>query len=125
VVLTGDLSFLHDGNGFLADRLPDVVFVVVDNNGGGLFDLLPQATHAPGFDRLFVSPHGRNLRDLAAFHGLVPAALSSIGELGPELEQRLTSGGCHALVVPVDREADLKRRQALDEVARSVVSALS
>jgi 2-succinyl-5-enolpyruvyl-6-hydroxy-3-cyclohexene-1-carboxylate synthase len=125
VVLAGDLSFLHDGNGFLADRLPDVVFMVVDNNGGGLFDLLPQATHAPGFDRLFVSPHGRNLRDLAAVHGLAPATVSSISELGPELEQRLAAGGCHALVIPVDREADLKQRQALDEVARSVVSGIS
>ena len=125
LVLTGDLSLLHDGNGFIADQLPDVVFLVVDNNGGGLFDLLPQATHAPGFDRLFVTPHGRHLATYADFHGLNADTLSSIGGLVPELEQRLEAGGCHALVIPVDREADLKRRQALDEVARSLVTSLS
>ncbi|MEX1124418.1 MAG: hypothetical protein WEE53_02015, partial [Acidimicrobiia bacterium] len=125
VVLTGDLSLLHDGNGFVSDDLPDVVFVVVDNNGGGLFDLLPQATHAPGFDRLFVTPHGRDLLGFAAFHGLSAVAVNSIGELGTELDQRLEAGGCHVLVIPVDREADLKRRQALDEVARSVVAGIS
>ena len=125
VVLIGDLSLLHDGNGFLADQLPDAVFVVVDNNGGGLFDLLPQATHAPGFDRLFVTPHQRDLTGLAAFHGLSAARVASIGDFAPELEQRLGAGGCHLLVVPVDREADLKLRQALDDVARSVVREIS
>jgi 2-succinyl-5-enolpyruvyl-6-hydroxy-3-cyclohexene-1-carboxylate synthase len=125
VVLTGDLSLLHDANGFLSDQLPNAVFVVVDNNGGGLFDLLPQAIHAPGFDRLFVTPHRRDLLGLAAFHGLNATTLASVGELGPEMEQRLETGGCHLLVIPVDREADLKRRQALDEVARSVVSGIS
>jgi len=125
VVFTGDLSLLHDSNGFIADQLPDVVFVVVDNNGGGLFDLLPQATHAPGFDRLFVAPHERDLMDLAVFHGLDAARVGSIGELVPELERRLEVGGCQVLVIPVDREADLKRRQALDEVARSVVTGIS
>ena len=125
VVLTGDLSLLHDANGFLSDQLPNAVFVVIDNNGGGLFDLLPQATHAPGFDRLFVTPHQRDLLGLAAFHGLDATTVASVGELGPELEQRLETGGCHLLVIPVDREADLKRRQALDEVARSVVTGIS
>jgi len=125
VVLTGDLSLLHDGNGFLSDKLPDAVFVVVDNNGGGLFDLLPQATHAPDFDRLFVTPHQRDLLGLAAFHGLSAVTVASMGELAPELERRLGRGGCHVLVIPVDREADLKRRQALDDVARSVVIAIS
>ncbi|HEX2404726.1 MAG TPA: 2-succinyl-5-enolpyruvyl-6-hydroxy-3-cyclohexene-1-carboxylic-acid synthase, partial [Acidimicrobiia bacterium] len=57
VALAGDLSFLHDASGFVVDEIGDVVFVVVDNGGGGLFDLLPQAEHAPAFERLFVTPH--------------------------------------------------------------------
>jgi 2-succinyl-5-enolpyruvyl-6-hydroxy-3-cyclohexene-1-carboxylate synthase len=125
VILSGDLSFLHDGNGFVSDQLPDAVFVVLDNGGGGLFDLLPQATHAPGFDRLFVSPHHRNLVDLAMAHGLTAMTVSSVGELVSELGRRLEAGGCHVLVIPVDREADLKRRQALDDAARSAVSEIS
>jgi len=125
VVLTGDLSLLHDNNGFLTDQLPSAVFVVVDNNGGGLFDLLPQAAHAPGFDRLFVTPHQRDLMGLAAFHGLDAITVATPETLSLEIEQRLASGGCHLVVIPVDREADLKQRQALDEVARSVVAGIS
>ncbi len=125
VVLAGDLSMLHDGNGLIADRLGDVVFVVVDNDGGGLFDLLPTAVHAPEFERLFVAPHGLDLVRLAADHGLPASAAGPVAGLAAELDFRLDDGGAHALVVTVDRERDLKLRRSLDEVARTVVAELS
>jgi 2-succinyl-5-enolpyruvyl-6-hydroxy-3-cyclohexene-1-carboxylate synthase len=125
VVLAGDLSMLHDGNGLIADQLGDVVFVVVDNDGGGLFDLLPQATHAPDFDRLFVTPHGLDLVRLASDHGLAASPAGPVADLASEVDIRLDEGGAHALVVEVDRERDLKLRRSLDDVARSVVAELS
>ncbi|MGB8362829.1 MAG: 2-succinyl-5-enolpyruvyl-6-hydroxy-3-cyclohexene-1-carboxylic-acid synthase, partial [Acidimicrobiia bacterium] len=38
VALTGDLSLLHDSNGFIHEGAFDLTLVVVDNDGGGLFD---------------------------------------------------------------------------------------
>jgi 2-succinyl-5-enolpyruvyl-6-hydroxy-3-cyclohexene-1-carboxylate synthase len=125
VVLAGDLSMLHDGNGLIADDLGDVVFVIVDNDGGGLFDLLPQAVHAPDFDRLFVAPHGLDLVRIAADHGLDATPAGSLADLASEVDSRLGRGGAHALVVNVDRERDLKLRRSLDEAARTVVADLS
>ncbi len=58
MALLGDLSFLHDVSGLvhLAD-LP-CTFVVVDNEGGGIFSFLPQATalEAAQFEQLFGTP---------------------------------------------------------------------
>ncbi len=125
VVLAGDLSMLHDGNGLISDRLGNVVFVVVDNDGGGLFDLLPQAVHAPDFERLFVAPHGLDLVRLAGDRGLQASTAGPIADLASEIDARLDHGGAHALVVAVDRERDLKLRRSLDEMARAVLSELS
>jgi 2-succinyl-5-enolpyruvyl-6-hydroxy-3-cyclohexene-1-carboxylate synthase len=125
VAFCGDLSFLHDSTGFVADHLGDVVFVVVDNGGGGLFDLLPQAEHAPEFDRLFVAPHGLDVSRLAAAYGLDTSIVENAGELGETVGDRVGSGGAHLVVVPVEREADLKTRRSLDDTARAICAGLS
>ena len=124
VALAGDLSFLHDSNGLVMDEHPDAVFVVVDNGGGGLFDLLPQSEHAPAFEKLFVAPHGLDIAAVATAHGISTAELDAPGDLAGEVSARIEQGGVHVVVVPVDREEDLKLRRSLDEVARSAVASL-
>jgi 2-succinyl-5-enolpyruvyl-6-hydroxy-3-cyclohexene-1-carboxylate synthase len=120
VALSGDLSFLHDLGGFVADHTPGLVFVVIDNGGGGLFDLLPQATHAPGYERLFFAPHGRNLVALSAAHGLKAETV------GPDdrLEDRLHSATPLVLVVPVDRHLDVATRRALEAKASEMMGSV-
>jgi len=125
VALAGDLSFLHDAGGLVVDHLGDVVFVVIDNGGGGLFDLLPQAEHAPGFERLFVAPHGLDLRQLTAAYRLGSSVVNRVDELAARVTESIESGGPHVVVVPVDRETDLKLRRSLDDLARAVCSAIS
>jgi 2-succinyl-5-enolpyruvyl-6-hydroxy-3-cyclohexene-1-carboxylate synthase len=61
--LIGDLAYLHDRNGLVLgpdEPRPDLTIVVVDNDGGGIFSQLPQAG-APGFERVFGTPHGVDL----------------------------------------------------------------
>ena len=74
VVLVGDLAYVHDSNALVAlkDRDVDLKIVVVDNDGGGIFSFLPQATALPSdrFERLFGTPLGADVLGLAAAHGL-------------------------------------------------------
>ena len=120
VAFAGDLSFLHDAAGLVADDHGDVVFVVVDNGGGGLFDLLPQAEHAPAFERLFVAPHNLDLSRVASAYNLSADIVEDVADLGATIKSRLDAGGPHVVVVPVDREADLKTRRGLDDTSRAV-----
>jgi 2-succinyl-5-enolpyruvyl-6-hydroxy-3-cyclohexene-1-carboxylate synthase len=121
VAVTGDLAFLYDSNAFLTDRMASIVFLVVDNGGGGLFDLLPQAQHAPDFERLFVTPPGRDLSALAGFHGLGFSTVESVTEVAPELMRAMPNEGVNVVRVKVDRQEDLAIRGALDGAARAVL----
>ena len=74
--LAGDLSVLHDLSAlaFAARTAPPVTFVVVNNDGGGIFHFLPQADPevvAPDvFERHFAAPHGIELVPVAAAFGI-------------------------------------------------------
>ncbi len=73
-VLVGDVAFLHDSSALIGLRYRpiDLHIVVIDNNGGGIFSFLPQASalDASRFELLFGTPHGTDLAALARAHGL-------------------------------------------------------
>lgn len=101
--LLGDLAFLHDTNGLLVpdgEPRPDLTVVVADNNGGGIFRTLEQgaAEFAADFDRVFGTPHDRDLAAIARAHG-VPARVVPLGELAEALRE--PHAGTRVLVVPV------------------------
>jgi 2-succinyl-5-enolpyruvyl-6-hydroxy-3-cyclohexene-1-carboxylate synthase len=116
VGLCGDLCFLHDSNGLLGATAP-ATFVVVDNDGGGIFSYLPPA-ELPEFERLFVTPHGLDLVEVARAHG---AAAERVDDVHKLLEAVQTpADGPRVLVIPVDRAASVARHRALwDAVASS------
>jgi 2-succinyl-5-enolpyruvyl-6-hydroxy-3-cyclohexene-1-carboxylate synthase len=120
----GDLSLLHDANGFLIDRPRDLTLVVANNGGGGLFDTLPQANHAPEYERLFLTPQHRSFAELALLHRLGHATVSDIGDLSQTVTTAVETGGIQIVEVVVDRNDDMAMRRALDDVGRSAVASL-
>ncbi|WP_019875110.1 2-succinyl-5-enolpyruvyl-6-hydroxy-3-cyclohexene-1-carboxylic-acid synthase [Sporichthya polymorpha] len=109
--LMGDLTYLYDRNGLVLgpeEPRPDLTLVVVDNDGGGIFSMLPQAGIA-GFERVFGTPHSLDLVADAAAAG-VPATTATTSA---ELEAALGAGpGLRLIRVRTDRDAaaDLQRR---------------
>ena len=72
IAIVGDLALLHDSNAWLLDPAVDgldLTVVVLDDDGGTIFDLLPPGDFSAQ-RRLFATPHGRDLAHLAALHGL-------------------------------------------------------
>ncbi|HEX9761956.1 MAG TPA: thiamine pyrophosphate-binding protein, partial [Acidimicrobiia bacterium] len=122
LALSGDLSLLHDANGFLRDGDGDLTVVVINNDGGGLFDSLPQAAHAPDYERLFLTPQRRDLAGLARFHGLGYQSAEGLDQLAAIVESRLGSGQESLIEAKVDRSFDLALRRSLDEAGRSAMA---
>lgn len=123
VCVLGDLALFHDQNGLLWSREADlaVIFVLVDNDGGGIFHMLPIAEHEPDFTTFFATPHGLDFRHAAALHGI------DFGDVTPAtLEEEVASaasrGGTSVLRLRTDRVAARARRA---EIASAVTEAVT
>ena len=124
--LLGDLAFLHDHNGLLVgddEPRPDLVLVVVDNDGGGIFGQLEQAG-SRHFERVFGTPLGLDLAAVAkaaAVDGVV--VVDDVTSLVDALDDAAVSGSVRVIVAKVgDRDAEA---QLLRDVQSDVTAALA
>jgi len=95
-LLLGDLSLLHDLNSLaLAARSPGpLVIVVLNNDGGGIFNLLPAKEQGEWFKTLFQLPHGLNFQQAAAQFGVRYACPCSAPALRTEYVEACARQGC-------------------------------
>ena len=76
----GDLAFLHDVSALSHTSNPDLRLFVIDNNGGGIFSTLPQAG-VDGFEKIFGTPHDRDIQAIAKAFGVNASKVSTSAEL--------------------------------------------
>lgn len=121
--LAGDLSMLHDagGLGTLGGPSPDLDFVVLNNDGGGIFSFLPQAKRARSFETLFGTPHGLDFSRLARLYGCAHALLQSADDLGPMLDER--SGGLRLIEARTNRQDNVELHRRIWAAVREAVDA--
>ena len=120
--LVGDLAFLHDAPGLFigpGEPRPDLVLVVANNDGGGIFSLLEQAEHEGPFERVFGTPHGAGLGSLAAAAGLPAVTV----ERARDLAGALRGGGIRVVEVRTSREAGAALRRTLRAACTAAVAA--
>ncbi|CAN5706084.1 2-succinyl-5-enolpyruvyl-6-hydroxy-3-cyclohexene-1-carboxylic-acid synthase [soil metagenome] len=103
--LCGDLTMLHDQNGLLTARDLRVpcVFVVVNNDGGGIFSFLEQAAYPEHFERVFGTPHGADFEAVARVSGCGYERVETSTVLRDSVIARLELGGVHLIEVRTDR----------------------
>jgi 2-succinyl-5-enolpyruvyl-6-hydroxy-3-cyclohexene-1-carboxylate synthase len=112
-IVTGDLGLLHDVGGLAALRgvSTPVRIVVLDNDGGGIFNFLPQESvlDEEEFEALLGTPRGVSVAKAAALFDLPHRRLGSLGDLPDAL-----AAGTGLIEVPVERgtNVELHRRLA-------------
>lgn len=114
VLVAGDLSLLHDTNGFLLTRglRGSLTVVLINNDGGGIFEHLPVAQFEPPFERFFGTPQSVDFARLCATYGVAHTLVRDWRHF-ERLLTKLPVRGVRVLEVLTDRKRDAAFRKAL------------
>jgi 2-succinyl-5-enolpyruvyl-6-hydroxy-3-cyclohexene-1-carboxylate synthase len=104
LVLLGDLAMLHDLNALLAIRRfgLDAKVVVINNDGGGIFQRLPIAAYGAHFQELFKTPHGLNFEGAAKQFDLPYVRIENELAEGRRLDEALARPGAALIEIGGD-----------------------
>lgn len=122
VLLTGDLALLHDTNGFLIRPKfqGHLTILLVNNSGGGIFEMLPVSQFEPPFEDFFAMPQAIAFADLCQTYGVDYALIKNWDQLIAWLNP-LPLTGIRLLELQTNRKTDARWRQdTLNAIARDL-----
>ncbi|WP_026934116.1 2-succinyl-5-enolpyruvyl-6-hydroxy-3-cyclohexene-1-carboxylic-acid synthase [Christiangramia echinicola] len=65
LMITGDLSFFYDSNALWNDHIPsNFRIIVLNNNGGGIFRILPGNKNSENFEKFFETTHNMKAKPI-------------------------------------------------------------
>jgi 2-succinyl-5-enolpyruvyl-6-hydroxy-3-cyclohexene-1-carboxylate synthase len=125
VLLIGDVALAHDVGGLLAATRPGIKLTVVllDNDGGGIFDFLPVSRTEPHerYVEHVATPHGLDFSHAAALYGCGFERATDVEGFRGALERALGAERTSIVHVRTERPANVAlHREVWDAVAQSV-----
>lgn len=108
VLVIGDLSFYHDMNGLLAAKIHNLnlTIILVNNDGGGIFSFLPQASVTEHFEPLFGTPHGLDFAQAVVMYGGRFERVFDWDRFRAAVSEGMSQGGLHVIEVPTVRSSN-------------------
>lgn len=126
VLIIGDISLYHDMNGLLAiQRLNiPVTIVLLNNDGGGIFNRLPIREFKPEFTEWFITSHGLDFAHTAALYGLEYVTTDNRSDFRAIFAEKLNSNQATLINVKTDApRAEMHRQNIyslLEQELRSI-----
>ncbi len=129
-LVVGDLSFLHDLNALVAARLHGLhaTIVLVNNDGGGIFSFLPQATADRAgtglpehYEELFGTPHGIDVAPIVAALGGEHVPVGR-GDLEAAIADSVRRPGVRVVELRTNRARNVALHREVEAVVRSAVA---
>ncbi len=121
VLLTGDVALAHDVGGLLAASRVGarLVIVLIDNDGGGIFNFLPVAGAGPEFEPHVATPHGLDFAHAAALYGLGWERAADVDTFRSALGRALSSDRSTIVCVRTDRAENVALHRRVWESVRA------
>ncbi|WP_134670906.1 2-succinyl-5-enolpyruvyl-6-hydroxy-3-cyclohexene-1-carboxylic-acid synthase [Halorussus marinus] len=117
VVVTGDLAYYHDMNGLLAVRRcgVDATVVEINNDGGGIFHMLPIEGFDPPFTDQFKTPHGLDFEATGDLYGLEFERVADLGSFRSAFADSVDRDGTQVIEVVTEAAESHRYREELAE----------
>jgi len=91
--ITGDLSFFYDSNALWNNYIPNNFrIIIINNEGGGIFRILPGKKDTENFDTFFETKHSLSAIHLSEMYGFEYQKASNEEELSSALPSFYTEG---------------------------------
>ncbi|MBD2176553.1 2-succinyl-5-enolpyruvyl-6-hydroxy-3-cyclohexene-1-carboxylic-acid synthase [Pseudanabaena sp. FACHB-1998] len=105
VLICGDLAFYHDLNGLLAAKKYQISLTVIllNNDGGGIFNLLPISKFEHTFEEFFGTAHGLNFAPLVTAYDCEHILIQDWEHFENAVIDSLFSKGTQVLEIKSDR----------------------
>ncbi len=123
VLVLGDVTLAHDIGGLLAARRLGVklTIVLLNNDGGGIFNFLPVASQGEAFEQHIATPTGLDFAQAAALYGFRHRQPTTVDELADALMPALSGSESTIIEVRTERVAN---RQLHADVEAAALAAL-
>ena len=112
-LLTGDLALLHDSNGGLIVNHFEgsLTILLVNNSGGGIFEMLPVSKFESVFEKHFATDQEVDFEKWTEMYGASYRRIKAWDELSAALAD--SPDGVRVLELATDRKADVATRKRL------------
>ncbi len=126
VAVLGDIAFCHDMNGLLsiAKYQLNIVMVVINNDGGGIFHKLPIREYEPEFTSYFTTPHALEFEAAAELYGIPYRKVVDLSGLAEVFSDLVIEKGPKILEIQVDREENWRCHREIVEAVNSRIDEL-
>ena len=106
VLICGDLAFYHDLNGLLAAKKYNISLTVIllNNDGGGIFDLLPISKFENTFEEFFGTAHGLNFAPIISAYDCEHMLIKDWQDFRDRVMSSLSATGTQILEIRSDRK---------------------
>ena len=121
VVLLGDLAMLHDLNSLPLLKQADVTIIILNNNGGGIFHMLPIALPDQSFEEVLGTPHDLDFKHIAGQFQIPYSQVKSCNQFKQIFHQASATQGPYILEVQTDRQQNAQLHHILFKSAINAI----
>jgi 2-succinyl-5-enolpyruvyl-6-hydroxy-3-cyclohexene-1-carboxylate synthase len=95
--------------------------VLLNNDGGGIFNFLPVEREGADFEEHVATPHGLDFSRAAALYGTAYERPATVAEMRAALERAVASGTTTIIEVRTDRERNLALHRRVAQAVRAAL----